>query len=53
MQLAEVSSQLNGLGAHPQMGWNSWNKFHCDVSAELLKNATTSMESLGLNDFGY
>jgi alpha-galactosidase len=35
------------------MGWNTWNKFHCDISAELVKNTTDQMVSLGLNDLGY
>lgn len=27
----------NGLGLKPQMGWNSWNKFACDISEKLIK----------------
>ena len=41
------------LGTHPQMGWNTWNKHHCDISADLVKNTTDSMVSLGLSDLGY
>ena len=27
----------NGLGDTPQMGWNSWNKFHCDdLNADVI-----------------
>ena len=22
----------NGLGKTPQMGWNSWNHFNCDIN---------------------
>ena len=28
---AQVSALNNGLGAVPQMGWNTWNKFACDI----------------------
>jgi alpha-galactosidase len=26
----------NGLALTPQMGWNSWNTFACDVNQTLL-----------------
>jgi len=32
-----VSALDNGLGLTPQMGWNSWNKFACDVSETLIE----------------
>jgi len=35
------------------MGWNTWNKFHCDISASLVNNATDKLVSLGLSDLGY
>lgn len=28
------------IGKTPQMGWNSWNHFGCNVSADLMKNTT-------------
>jgi len=27
----------NGLGLTPQMGWNSWNHFGCNISEALIK----------------
>ena len=27
----------NGLALVPQMGWNTWNKFGCDISEDLIK----------------
>jgi alpha-galactosidase len=27
----------NGLGATPQMGWNTWNSFACDINEDLIK----------------
>jgi len=26
----------NGLGLTPQMGWNTWNKFGCEISETLI-----------------
>eukprot|EP01028_Stygiella_incarcerata_P000928 TRINITY_DN1145_c0_g1_i3.p1 TRINITY_DN1145_c0_g1~~TRINITY_DN1145_c0_g1_i3.p1 ORF type:complete len:291 (-),score=58.66 TRINITY_DN1145_c0_g1_i3:61-933(-) len=49
----EVASLDNGLGRTPQMGWNSWNTFGCDVSEDLIKNMTTAMISSGMVDAGY
>jgi len=48
-----LTSTMNNLGTHPQMGWNTWNKYHCDISGDLVKNTSDSMVSLGLSDLGY
>jgi len=43
----------NGLGRTPQMGWNSWNHFQCDINEKLIKNTAESMLKLGLLEAGY
>jgi alpha-galactosidase len=43
----------NGLARTPPMGWNSWNKFACNVSEQLIKDAADSMVSSGMRDAGY
>jgi alpha-galactosidase len=43
----------NGLARTPPMGWNSWNKFGCDVSEQLIRRIADSMVSSGLKDAGY
>jgi alpha-galactosidase len=43
----------NGLALTPPMGWNSWNKFQCNVSEDLIKGATDAMVSSGMKDAGY
>lgn len=43
----------NGLALTPPMGWNSWNKFGCNVSEDLIKQVTDSMVSSGMRDAGY
>jgi alpha-galactosidase len=34
----------------PPMGWNSWNKFACNVSEDLLKSVADTMASNGMKD---
>jgi alpha-galactosidase len=43
----------NGLAKTPPMGWNSWNKFACDVSESLIKSAADAMVSTGMKNAGY
>ena len=35
------------------MGWNSWNKFGCDVSDKLIREMTDAIVSTGMKDAGY
>lgn len=37
----------------PQMGWNSWNKFACDISETLIRETADALVSTGLRDLGY
>ena len=41
------------LGATPQMGWNSWNKFGVNINEDLIKATADKMVELGLVDAGY
>jgi alpha-galactosidase len=41
------------LAKTPPMGWNSWNKFGCNVSEELIKGMADTMVSTGMKDAGY
>ena len=43
----------NGLALTPPMGWNSWNRFACNVSEDLVKSAADAMASSGMKDAGY
>jgi alpha-galactosidase len=43
----------NGLAKTPPMGWNSWNKFGCNVSEKLIKEMADAVESSGMKDAGY
>ena len=43
----------NGLAKTPPMGWNSWNKFACNVSEPLIREMTDAMVRSGMKDAGY
>ena len=42
----------NGLAITPQMGWDNWNAFACNVDEELLLNTAQKMVDYGLRDLG-
>lgn len=49
-----ISAQTtNNLALTPPMGWNSWNKFGCDVSEKLIKEMADAIVSSGMKDAGY
>lgn len=48
-----VYSVDNGLGLTPQMGWNSWNHYACNISEVLIKKTADLLISTGLADKGY
>ena len=35
------------------MGWNSWNKFACNVSEDMIRNMADAMVKSGMKDAGY
>jgi alpha-galactosidase len=41
------------IARNPPMGWNSWNKFGCNVSEALIREAADAMVSSGMKDAGY
>ena len=43
----------NKLARTPPMGWNSWNHFGCDVSAQLIRETADAMAKSGMRDAGY
>jgi alpha-galactosidase len=42
-----------GLALSPPMGFNTWNKFGCDVSDELVRGMADAMVKSGMKDAGY
>ena len=52
---AQVRAQMqrDALAQTPPMGWNSWNKFACNVSEDLIKSVAEAMASNGMKEAGY
>jgi alpha-galactosidase len=48
-----ASALENGLALKPPMGWNSWNRFSCNVNEDLVKSAADALVSSGMKDSGY
>jgi alpha-galactosidase len=49
----EASSPSNNLALTPPMGWNSWNKFGCNVNEDMIKGMADGMVKSGMKDAGY
>ncbi|XP_027110632.2 alpha-galactosidase 3-like isoform X1 [Coffea arabica] len=43
----------NGLAQTPQMGWNSWNFFACNINETVIKETADALISTGLAGLGY
>jgi alpha-galactosidase len=41
------------LAPTPPMGWNSWNKFACNVSEQLIRKQADAMAASGMKEAGY
>ena len=48
-----LSIKPNGLAITPPMGWNSWNKFGCDVDEVMIRGQADAMASSGMKAAGY
>jgi alpha-galactosidase len=48
-----AASPNRSLAPTPPMGWNSWNKFACDVSEKLIRETADAMVSSGMKAAGY
>ena len=51
--LAAQSAPGRSLAQTPPMGWNSWNKFACNVSEQLIRETADAMVSSGMQAAGY
>ena len=50
---AQAQRLHDGQARTPPMGWNSWNKFGCNVSEDLVKGIADAMAASGMKDAGY
>jgi alpha-galactosidase len=48
-----VNKAPNGLALTPPMGWNSWNKFACNVNEKLVRDTANALVASGMRDAGY
>jgi alpha-galactosidase len=51
--LGATAQKYNQLAKTPPMGWNSWNKYGCNVSETLIMGMADAMVSSGMKDAGY
>jgi len=49
----ETNPPSAGLAPTPPMGWNSWNKFGCNVGEEMIRQMADAMVKSGMKDAGY
>lgn len=47
------AQKFENLAQTPPMGWNSWNKFGCNVSEKLVMQMADEMVKSGMQDAGY
>jgi len=52
-QQTQAQLTRDSLAQTPPMGWNSWNKFACNVSEDLIKSVADAIASNGMKDAGY
>jgi alpha-galactosidase len=49
----KLDARKPNLAPTPPMGWNSWNKFKCDVSEDLIRKQADAMAASGMKAAGY
>ena len=47
------AQKFDSLALTPPMGWNSWNKFSCNINEKIIREVADAMVSSGMKDAGY
>jgi hypothetical protein len=48
-----TEGRFEKLALTPPMGWNSWNRFGCDVNEKLIREVADAMVASGMKAAGY
>ncbi len=51
--ISAKAQKTEGLALTPPMGWNSWNKFGCDINEDLIRGIANAFVESGMKDAGY
>lgn len=51
--IENINNLENGLGRTPQMGWNTWNKFGCNINEKLIRETIDFFNKSGFIEAGY
>lgn len=49
----EYGKKFEGLALTPPMGWNSWNRFGCNINEDIIKEIADAMVKTGMAKVGY
>ena len=47
------AQKFENLALTPPMGWNSWNKFVCNIDEQIIREIADQLVETGLRDAGY
>ena len=53
VSFAQNAPNIDSYAQTPPMGWNSWNKFACNVDEKLIHETADAMAASGMKDAGY
>jgi alpha-galactosidase len=53
MSTAVEAQKFTELAQTPPMGWNTWNKFRCEINEQLIRASADAMVATGMQDAGY
>ena len=53
ISLSSFVQKFDNLAETTPMGWNSWNKFACNINEQVIKDAADAMVESGMKDAGY
>ncbi|MCX7985984.1 MAG: glycoside hydrolase family 27 protein [Bacteroidales bacterium] len=47
------AQKYEGIAKTPPMGWNSWNRFGCNINEQIIREMADAMVASGMKDAGY